>query len=207
MIYTNQSNKYSEKEWLIHYIRLLAVRLGYTPTRSDIPRWKMAKIKKYYGAWSKIINEAGLESYNTDHQKALRQEALGIRIKKLAKVYSINPESVDRREYELLKIEFITSKKCEPKDFAPIGSQNTKEEIQAYLQAMEEELGYTPTMAVATCVKPIVKKYKNWDMAIEDAGLELSDTLSQIHLREEINDRKFLQLLVGIMDDSGKYLP
>lgn len=186
------------REECIEYIRNLAERLGYTPTRADIPDIKMTLIKKHYSAWSKIIADAQLETFTLREQKEHRLAAMQIRLIKLAKAYKADVSVCQTPEYEFLKLDYISRLKCDSHGLEPIGCQSTKEQIKIYLRALSKELGYSPTLNVTPCAKKILKKYKSWFEALEDAGLERSNTEAQSELRELVNDEKFRNLLTEI---------
>ena len=100
------------KQSLVAYIEDLAVCLGYTPTKKDIPAEKMVLIKQSYTAWIKVIYDANLESFSTAHQRMLRKEKLDARLNSLAQVYVKNPKHVRKQEYIFLKNEYAQKKRC-----------------------------------------------------------------------------------------------
>lgn len=189
------------REECIEYIRKLAEKLGYTPTRADIPDMTMTLIKKYYTAWSKIIVDAQLETFTLREQKEQRRAAMQIRFMKLANAYKADVAVCRTPEYEFLKLDYINRLKSDPHGLEPIGCRSTKEETKSYLRALSEKLGYSPTVNVTPCAKQILKKYPSWFEALEDAGLERSNTDLQSELREQINDEQFRLYLQNLLNE------
>ena len=199
-MYQTTISQNKTKQALVVYIKELADHLGFTPTKKDIPVEKMVLIKQYYTAWIKIICDADLESFSTVHQRMLRRKRLDVRLAALARVYIKNPKHVRKKEYILLKSEYIQTKRC-PEEFKPIDRTSDRKTIQAYLKALAEELGYTPTMPMTMGCKQITKKYGNWFNALDAAGLERSNTEHQEALRAQINNRRFDRLLRSICQE------
>lgn len=196
MIRKNVPEKYGAREEHIAYIKKLAAQLGYTPTRADIPNSRLALIKKHYTVWSQIIIDAGLEYFSGERQQALRQKALDERLRKFAQSY---PKQCGMEEYIFLKNEY-TQKKRRPLGYEPLGAHTDKETIKAYLRALSEELGYSPTIPVTHGANQILKRYKSWFEALEAAGLEHSNTEFQAALRAQMNDAHFRQMLKSMTE-------
>ena len=89
--------------------------------------------------------------------------------------------------------------------FDPIDKTSNKETIENYLKALAKELGYTPTMPMTMGCKQIIKKYGSWFAALDDAGLERSNTEHQEILRAQMNSRHFEELILKVIKKRSTY--